>query len=246
MYTSLIEVSTSHLNSNIPVVSFWFLSLSLLERLLFCLVFWEDSGNLLAFSFYNLETSSALQKSSVLHQYLIPELLEVFQLLFLLLLLCNSLLFDLLPYLGLCLFPCFLSCTLSMMDLCCFFQTSQKLLLFLVPLLQFMVLLFEHFGIVLEDVGENRKRHCDIEERGENFSFKFIYCWPRHYHMLLHINSIGLWINSIELWRLSPKEEILLYTKSIYPEYTFSWWYYLINISSKSLPFLQHAHMVVI
>ena len=217
MHTSLTEVSTLYLDSDISMVSSWFLPLSLVERLLLCLVFWKDSSNFLAFSSHDLETSSTLQKGSILHQYLISESLKVFQPLFLLLLFCNPLFF------GLHLFPCFLSCILSIMGLHYFFQTNQEPLLLLMPLLYFIVLLFEYFSVILKDVRGNGEKHCDTEERDKNFSFQFIYCWPRHNYRLL-------WVNLIELQRFSPKRRILSYTKSTCPEYTSLLWYYLINI----------------
>jgi len=41
--------------------------------------------------------------------------------------------------------------------LCCFFQLDQELLLFLMSLLHFLPLLFEHLGIVLGDTRVNRR-----------------------------------------------------------------------------------------
>ena len=64
---------------------------------------------------------------------------------------------------------------------------------------------------ILEGMGEN---NGDTEEKAKTFLFCFIYCWPRHYHRILQINSIGL-------QRFSTKGGILLYAKSTHPENIF-------------------------
>jgi len=60
---------------------------------------------------------------------------------------------------------------LSQTQLHCFFQLEQKLLLLLVPLLYFIVLLFDHFNIVLGNVRGSRGRHDDAEENAKSFLF---------------------------------------------------------------------------
>jgi len=57
------------------------------------------------------------------------------------------------------------------MGLCYILQTKKGLLLLLMPLLYFMVLLLEHFSIMLGNVGEGGKRHYDTETRAKNFLF---------------------------------------------------------------------------
>jgi len=42
---------------------------------------------------------------------------------------------------------------------------DQEPLLLLVPLLHFTALLFEHFSIMLENIGEGRGRYDDVEEK---------------------------------------------------------------------------------
>jgi len=48
---------------------------------------------------------------------------------------------------------------------------KKGLLLLLVPLLHFMVLLLEHFNIVLRNVGGGGGRHNNIETRAKNVLF---------------------------------------------------------------------------
>jgi len=38
-------------------------------------------------------------------------------------------------------------------------------------LLHFLLLFFEHFGVILEDVRENGRRHGDIEKKAKKFLF---------------------------------------------------------------------------
>ena len=50
-------------------------------------------------------------------------------------------------------------------------QTNQELLFLLVMLLYFIVLLFEHISIMLEDVRGSRKKYDNAEEKAKIFLF---------------------------------------------------------------------------
>jgi len=60
---------------------------------------------------------------------------------------------------------------LCMIGLHYLLQTKEELLLLLISLLHFIVLLLEHFNIVLRNVGEGRGRYNDTETRVKNFFF---------------------------------------------------------------------------
>ena len=128
-------------------------------------------GDLLMLRSRNLGSLRALQESGVLHYYLILELLDILQLL---LLLHNPLLFGLFLGFGFCLSSGFLSRMLCMTDLCYLLQTKKGLLLLLMLLLHFTALLLEHFSIVLRNVRGGGGRHNDIETRAKKFPF-FVY-----------------------------------------------------------------------
>jgi len=85
----------------------------------------------------------------------------------------------------------------------------EPLLLF-VPPLHLLALLFKHISIVLEML-ERMGENLIIQKKDKKFSF-FVYV------LLTQAPSWVLWINSIGLQRLSPKGEILSYTRSIYSE----------------------------
>jgi len=53
--------------------------------------------------------------------------------------------------------------------LCCLLQSKEGLLLLLMPSLHLIVLLLEHFSVVLRNVREGRGRHNDTETRAKNF-----------------------------------------------------------------------------
>jgi len=53
----------------------------------------------------------------------------------------------------------------------CLLQIKEGLLLLLVLSLHFMVLLLEHFSIMLRNIGGDRKRHDDTETRAKNILF---------------------------------------------------------------------------
>jgi len=48
---------------------------------------------------------------------------------------------------------------------------NLELLLLFVPSLYFLLLLFKHLGVILKNIGENEKRHSDIEEKAKTFLF---------------------------------------------------------------------------
>ena len=98
-----------------------------------------------------------------LDKHLVPESLDVLQLL---LLLHNPPLFSLFLSFGLCLSPGFLSYMLCTTSFCCLLQMKERLLLLLMPLL-----LLEHFSIVLRNVRGGGKRHNDMETRAKSFFF---------------------------------------------------------------------------
>jgi len=49
----------------------------------------------------------------------------------------------------------------------------EPLLLFM-PLFYFISLLFKHFGIILENIRRDGKKHSDIEEKQKNFFSVYI------------------------------------------------------------------------
>ena len=154
-----------HLNCNITIVFSQLLIFNFLGRLLFYLVFWEDSDNLLVFRSCDLKSLTALQKNSVL------ELLQVLYFFLLLLLLHKPLLLGFLPCLGLSDLSYLLNSSLNKIGLSYLFQTGLELLLFFVPPLYLLMLLFKHLGIGLGNIGENERKHDNIEERWKNFLF---------------------------------------------------------------------------
>jgi len=108
---------------------------------------------------------TALQKSRIL------ELLQVLYLFLLLLLLHKPLLHSFLPYLGLSNLFYLLNSSLNKMGLCYLFQTGLKLLFLFMSLLYLLMLLFKHLGISLGNIGKNRRKHDNIEEKWKNFLF---------------------------------------------------------------------------
>ena len=116
-----------------------------------------------------LRSLRALQEGSVLCYHLILESLNVLQLL---LLLHNPLLFGLFLGFGLHLSLDLLSCMFYTMGLHCLLQTKEGLLLLLMPSLHFMALLLKYFSIVLRNIGEGGRRHDDTETRAKNFFFR--------------------------------------------------------------------------
>ena len=58
-----------------------------------------------------------------------------------------------------------------MMGFRCLLQLKEGLLLLLMLLLHLMVLLLEHFSVILRNVGVGRERHGNTETRAKNFSF---------------------------------------------------------------------------
>jgi len=125
-------------------------------------------GDLLTLRSHDLRSLKALQKSGVLYYHLISESLDILQLI---LLLCNPLLFSLFLDFGLCLSPGFLSYTLYMTGLSCSLQMKEGLLLLFMLLLHFTVLLFKHFSVILRNIRGSRGRHNDTEIRAKNFFF---------------------------------------------------------------------------
>ena len=164
IHTPLIGVNILHLDCSIPTLSFWLLSFSLLRGLLPYLIFWGDCVDLLVFRFYSLEIFNNLQKSGILHQYFVLELLEVLQLFSLILLLHKLSLFSFLSCLGLHHLSCLLSSMLNVTGLYCLFQVGLELLLLFMPPLYFMSLLFKHIGIILWDIKGNGGRHGNTEK----------------------------------------------------------------------------------
>ena len=75
--------------------------------------------------------------------------------------------FSFLPYLNLCLSPCFLSYMFYTIGLHCFFQTNQEPLLFLILLLYLIALFFKHINIMLRNIREGRGRYKDTEEKAK-------------------------------------------------------------------------------
>ena len=124
-----------------------------------------------------------------------------------------------------------------MTGLCCLFQVGLELLLFFMPPLHFSLLLFEHLSIVLENVRGDGRRHSNTEEKAKTFLF-CLYCWSRHHHGILQINSI-------RLQRLSSKGEILSYAKSIHPGNIFPQWYCLLNVYYTSLPSMAAIFLAI-
>ena len=116
----------------------------------------------------NLGSFSTLQEGGVLCYHLVPESLNILQLL----LLCNSLLFSLFLSFGLSLSPGFLSCMLYTTGLHCLLQMKEELFLLLMPSLHFMTLLLKHFNVVLRNIRVGGKRHNDIGTRAKNFFFR--------------------------------------------------------------------------
>ena len=167
IHTPLTGISTPHLHGGTSTVLSQLLPSSLLEGLLPLLV---SGGNFLA-----LRSLSPLQKGSFFLQHLISKPLEVLQCPLLLLLLHNPLLLGFFLDLFLCFSPGLLSHILYTTGLHCLLQIKKELLFFLMLSLYFIVLLLEHFSIVLRNVGKSRGRHNDIETRAKNF-FSFIYC----------------------------------------------------------------------
>jgi len=52
-----------------------------------------------------------------------------------------------------------------MTGLHCLLQSNQKLLLFLMPLLHFIMLLFKYVSVMLKNVRESGRKHDVVEER---------------------------------------------------------------------------------
>ena len=125
---------------------------------------------------------------------------------------CKSLLFSFFSCLSLDYLSHLLNSMLNIVGLYHLFQVGQEPLLLFVPPLYLSSLLFKYLSIVLGNIRENGGRYNNTEEKQKK-KFLFIYCWLRYYHKIL-------WINSIGLWKLSLKREILSYTKSTYPENT--------------------------
>ena len=167
IHTSLTGVSTLHLDCIILMI----LPFSFFGGLMPLLI---SRGNLFMLRSYDLESLNTLQEGSILCYHLIPELLDVFQLLPLLLLLCNPLSFGLFLCFGLYLSPCFLSHILHMMGLYCLFQMNQEVLLLLMLLLYFLILLFKHVGIILGNIRGGEGRHDVVEEKMKLFFFVYI------------------------------------------------------------------------
>ena len=112
MHTSLIGISTPHLDYITPMVlSFGFLwgPISLFVH----------RDNLFTLGSYDLRSLSTLQEDSVLCYYLIPELLDILQCFLLLLFFCNLLPFGLFLYFGFYFSSSLLSCTFYMTDFHC-------------------------------------------------------------------------------------------------------------------------------
>ena len=118
MHTPFIGVNIFHFDIIDPLVSCRLFFFSFLGRLVVYVFLWEY---LFVLGPYNLEFLSILQKDDIFCYHLIPESLDVLQSFLLLLLLCNPFPFDFLSCPSLYLSPCFLSCMLNMIGLCCFF-----------------------------------------------------------------------------------------------------------------------------
>ena len=74
--------------------------------------------------------------------------------------------------------------------------------------------------------------------KGKKISFWFMYCWPRHHYGILQINSI-------ELWRLSPKKGILSYIRFTHLEDTSLQWCCSLNIYKTSLSSMIATLLVI-
>ena len=170
IHTPLIKVNIFYLNHSTSMVLFWLLPFSFLEELLLLLVFWDD----LVFRFCNLGGFSIFQKSDILSQNFIPELLQVLWLLLFFLLLYKLLLFSFLSYFGLGYLLGFLSSILNTTDLCYLFQLGLELLLLFMSLLHLLSLLFKHLSIVLGNIRENKEKHNNTEEKWKKFLFIYI------------------------------------------------------------------------
>ena len=114
MHTSLTGVSTTHLNCGAPMV----LPSSLFKGPFPLLI---SGDNLLALRFHNLESLSTLQEGGILYYDLVPELLDVLQLLPFFLLFHNPPSFSLFLCFGLHLSPCFLNYVFYITGLHCLF-----------------------------------------------------------------------------------------------------------------------------
>ena len=165
MHTSLTEVNIPYLNYGVLTVLFQLFPFSFLEELVSYLVFQEDVGDLFAFKPHDLESLNASQKNSILSQNFTPELLQVLQLLFFLFLLYKPSLLSFLSCFDLSHISCFLSSMLKVVGLYCLFQVNlEPLLLFISPL-YFLVLLFKHIDVVLENIRGNEERYDNTDER---------------------------------------------------------------------------------
>ena len=87
------------------------------------------------------------------------------------LLLCNPPFFSLFLGFGLRFSPGFLSHMLCTTGLHCLLQLKKGLLLLLMPLLHLIVLLLDHFSIILRNIGKSKERHDNTETRAKNFFF---------------------------------------------------------------------------
>ena len=152
MHTSLTEVITLYLQCSIPTVLFWLLFFYFLEQLQSNLVFQKNISNLLVFGPCNLEGLSTLQKHNIFCQNLIPEFFQVFQPFSLLFLFYILFLLSLLLYLGLSSFFCLLYSLLNLASFYYLFQANLELLLLFMSLQYFLILLFKHCDISLEDI----------------------------------------------------------------------------------------------
>ena len=164
MHIPLTGVSTLYLDYIILTVFFF----SFLGGLMSFLI---SGGNLLMLRSYDLRFLSALQEGGIFCYHPVLESLDVLQLLFLL---HNPLLFSFFLGFGLCLSPSLLSCMLYIMGLYCLLQTKKELLLFLMPSLHFTVLLLEYFSIMLRNVGGSRGRYYNTEARAKKFLSAYI------------------------------------------------------------------------
>ena len=169
MYTFLTGVSLPYLDPSVPTVLSWLLSF--LGEPLPLLIFW---GDLLVFRFHDLGFFSAPQKSSILCQYFVLELLEILHPFSLVFFFHKPLFLSLLSCLGFCLFSCFLSYTLDITGFYCLFQVCQELLLLFIPLLHFVSLLFKYLSVILRNIRGNGRRHSDTKKGKKIFFLVYV------------------------------------------------------------------------
>ena len=154
MCTLFTKIIILYLDCSISMVLFWLLLFCFLRGPLPYLIFSENIGNFLSFGFHNLESLSTLQKSNILSQNFVTELLQVFHLFQLLFFLYKPLFLSLFLCLSLSNFSYFLYYSLDIASFSYLFQVSLELLLLFMLFLYFLTLLFKHFGVSLGNVRE--------------------------------------------------------------------------------------------